>query len=43
MSFTYSGHRGRKPKALEMMPLIYVMQAWFSLSHEGVDNAVYGS
>ena len=41
--FYYSGHRGRKPKALEMMPLIYVMQAWFSLSHEGVDNAVYGS
>ena len=41
--FTYSGHRGRKPKALETMLRMYLLQAWFSLSDEGVEDAIYDS
>ena len=41
--FTYSGHRGRKPKSLETMLRMYLLQAWFSLSDEGVEDAIYDS
>ena len=38
--FTCSGSRGRKPKALETMLRMYLLQAWFSLSDEGVEDAI---
>jgi IS5 family transposase len=41
--FYYSGKRGRKPKPLESMLRMYLLQAWFSLSDEGVEDAVYDS
>ena len=41
--FTYSSRRGRKPKALETMLRMYLLQAWFSLSDEGVEDAIYDS
>jgi len=41
--FYYSGHRGRKPKSLETMLRMYLLQAWFSLSDEGVEDAIYDS
>jgi IS5 family transposase len=39
----YTGRRGRKPKALETMLRMYVLQAWFSLSDEGVEDAIVDS
>ena len=41
--FTYSGRRGRKPKALETMLRMYLLQPWFSLSDEGVEDAICDS
>ena len=41
--FYYSSRRGRKPKALETMLRMYLLQAWFSLSDEGVEDAIYDS
>ena len=41
--FYYSGRRGRKPKALETMLRMYLLQAWFSLSDEGVEDAICDS
>lgn len=37
------GKRGRKAKPLETMLRMYLLQAWFSLSDEGVEDAVYDS
>lgn len=42
-AFYYTGKRGRKPKALETMLRMYLLQAWFSLSDEGVEDAIYDS
>ena len=39
----YKGAKGRKPKPLETMLRMYLLQAWFSLSDEGVEDAVYDS
>ncbi|MGI8882205.1 MAG: IS5 family transposase [Jatrophihabitans sp.] len=39
----YVGRRGRKPKPLETMLRMYLLQVWFSLSDEGVEDAVYDS
>jgi transposase, IS5 family len=39
----YTGERGRKPKPLETMLRMYLLQVWFSLSDEGVEDAVYDS
>ena len=39
----YTGKRGRKPKPLETMLRMYLLQAWFSLSDEGVEDAIYDS
>jgi len=41
--FYYSGKRGRRPKAIETMLRMYLLQVWFSLSDEGVEEAVYDS
>lgn len=35
--------RGRKPKPLAMMLRMYLLQVWFSLSDEGVEDAIYDS
>lgn len=39
----YSGKKGRKPKPVETMLRMYLLQAWFSLSDEGVEDAIYDS
>jgi len=41
--FYYSGRKGRKPKPLETMLRMYLLQVWFSLSDEGVEEAIYDS
>ena len=41
--FYYDGKQGRKPKPLETMLRMYLLQAWFSLSDEGVEDAIYDS
>ena len=37
------GKRGRKAKPIETMLWMYLLQVWFSLSDEGVEDAVYDS
>jgi IS5 family transposase len=39
----YSGKKGRKPKPVETMLRMYLLQVWFSLSDEGVEDAIYDS
>jgi len=39
----YSGERGRKPRTIETMLRMYLLQVWFSLSDEGVEEAIYDS
>jgi IS5 family transposase len=41
--FYYNGKRGRKPKPVETMLRMYLLQVWFSLSDEGVEDAIYDS
>ncbi len=41
--FYFDGKKGRKPKPLETMLRMYLLQAWFSLSDEGVEDAIYDS
>jgi transposase, IS5 family len=41
--FYYSGLKGRKPKPVETMLRMYLLQVWFSLSDEGVEDAIYDS
>jgi IS5 family transposase len=41
--FYYNGKKGRKPKPLATMLRMYLLQAWFSSSDEGVEDAVYDS
>lgn len=38
-----SGKRGRPPKNIETMLRMYLMQNWFNLSDEGIEDAVYDS
>lgn len=38
-----SGKRGRPPKNIEAMLRMYLMQNWFSLSDEGIEDAIYDS
>jgi IS5 family transposase len=38
-----SGKKGRKAKPVETMLRMYLLQVWFSLSDEGVEDAVYDS
>jgi IS5 family transposase len=37
------GKRGRRPKPVETMLRMYLLQVWFSLSDEGVEEAIYDS
>ena len=39
----YPGERGRKPRAIETMLRMYLLQVWFSLSDEGVEEAICDS
>lgn len=38
-----SGERGRPPKNIETMLRMYLLQNWFNLSDEGVEDAIYDS
>ena len=38
-----SGKRGRPPKGIEKMLRMYLLQCWFNLSDEGVEDAIYDS
>lgn len=35
------GKRGRKPIGIEIMLRMYLMQIWFNLSDEGIEDAIY--
>ena len=37
------GKRGRPPIGIEKMLRMYLLQCWFNLSDEGVENAIYDS
>jgi len=41
--FYYDGKRGRKPVGLETILRMYLLQCWFSLSDEGVEDQVSDS
>ena len=41
--YYYKSRRGRKPKDLEVMLRMYLMQTWYRLSAEGMEEAVYDS
>ena len=41
--FYYTGQKGRKPKPVATMLRMYLLQVWFSLSDEGVEDAIYDS
>lgn len=38
-----SGRRGRPPLGIEKMLRMYLLQCWFSLSDEGLEDAIYDS
>ena len=38
-----SGRRGRPPRGVETMLRMYLVQNWFNLSDEGVEDAIYDS
>lgn len=38
-----SGKRGRPPRGIEVMLRMYLLQVWFNLSDEGVEDAIYDS
>ena len=38
-----SGKRGRPTKGIEKMLRMYLLQVWFNLSDEGVEDAIYDS
>ena len=39
----FSGKQGRPPMGIEKMLRMYLLQIWFSLSDEGVEDAIYDS
>lgn len=41
--FYYSNKKGRKPRGIEIMLRMYLMQIWFNLSDEGTEEAIYDS
>lgn len=41
--FYYEGKRGRPPIGIEKMLRMYLLQLWFNLSDEGVEDAIYDS
>ena len=41
--YYYEGKRGRKPKDIETMLRMLLLQVWYNLSDEGVEYAIYDS
>lgn len=41
--YYYNNKRGRRPRDLEMMLRMYLMQNWFNLSDEAMEEAIYDS
>jgi len=41
--YYYKNERGRKSKNLEMMLRMYLMQNWFNMSDEGIEDEIYES
>lgn len=41
--YYYDGKRGRPPIGIEKMLRMYLLQVWFNLSDEGVEDAIYDS
>lgn len=41
--YYYKGKRGRSPKGIEKMLRMYLLQMWFNLSDEGIEDAIYDS
>lgn len=41
--YYFSGKRGRKPIGIETMLRMYLMQIWFNLSDEGIEDSIYDS
>ena len=41
--YYFDGRRGRPPIGIEKMLRMYLLQIWFSLSDEGVEDAIYDS
>ena len=41
--YYYKGKRGRPPMGIEKMLRMYLLQGWFNLSDEGVEDAIYDS
>ena len=39
----FNGKRGRPPKGIEKKLRMYLLQIWFNLSDEGVEDAIYDS
>jgi IS5 family transposase len=39
----FKGERGRKPRGIELMLRMYLLQVWFSLSDEAVEDSIYDS
>ena len=39
----YKGKRGRPPRGIEVMLRMYLVQAWYNMSDEGVEDAIYDS
>ena len=37
------GHRGRPTQGIEKMLRMYLLQCWFNLSDEGIEDAIYDS
>ena len=41
--YYFNNVRGRKPIGIETMLRMYLMQIWFSLSDEGIEDSIYDS
>lgn len=41
--FYPTGKRGRPPRGIELMLRMYLLQIWFSMSDEGLEDAIYDS
>ncbi|MBQ6479999.1 MAG: transposase [Anaerolineaceae bacterium] len=39
--YYYKNTRGRRAKDIETMLRMYLMQNWFNLSDEGIEDAIY--
>ena len=39
----YAGKRGRPPKGIRLMLRMYLLQVWFNLADEAVEEQIYGS